>query len=289
MLQLFRAALLLPLLAACATAPPPAPLQIDVFTSGASGFGVTSAIIYGPSEAMVVDAQFTNSDAKALIERIDALDRRVTTIFVTHPDADHFIGLAALHARYPQAKLYMTAPALDAFPASAARAIADYKKGSRAHEAPDAEPTPDLLPAKTLTVDGQAVEIIADMPGDFPDHAANSAVWVPSLKTLIAGDLAFDNVHLWLDKSTPEHRAGWRNALERLGALNPSQVIPGHKREAAAPHTTAVLAENIRYLETFDRLRAQHSDAKAFEAAMKAAYPDRAHPLFLQIASASAS
>lgn len=291
MLQLSRAFVLASIfsLAACATQQPRTPLKLDVFTAGASGYGVTSTIIYGEHEAMVVDAQLTNSDAREVAKRIDALGRRVTTIFITHPDADHFIGLALLHERYPQAKIYMTAAALKAFPASAAKAIGDYKKGKRADEAPDAEPTPEVLPGVALAVDGWPVEIIPDMPGDFTEARANSSVWIPSIKALVTGDMAFNDVHMWLDKSTPDWRKAWREALVRLEAMHPAVVVAGHKRTADTPDTPTVLEDNRRYLETFDRLRAANADAKAFEAAMKAAFPERGDAVFLQIASASAS
>lgn len=263
------------------------PLKLDVFTSGTAGYGVTSTLIYGERDAILIDAQFTNSDARKLADRIDTLGRRVTTIFITHPDADHFIGLALLHERYPQARIYMTGPALAAFEDAAAKAIADYKKTSRADEAPDAEPTPELLPAGHLVLEGRRIEIISDRQGDFADAAANSAVWIPSLRALIAGDLAFDEVHLWLDKSDEKKRAAWRAAMDEFQKLDPAIVVAGHKRVADAPDSPAVLARTRGYLETFDRLRAANGDEKAFIEAMKQAYPDWAQSIFLQIAAKS--
>src|SRR5205085_9723661 len=44
------------------------PLQTEVFTAGDSGYAVTSTIIYGPKDAILVDAQFTHADANRLAD-----------------------------------------------------------------------------------------------------------------------------------------------------------------------------------------------------------------------------
>ena len=46
-----------------------ADLQLDVYTAPAEGMGVTSTLISGPTEAILVDAQFRNSDAEKVAER----------------------------------------------------------------------------------------------------------------------------------------------------------------------------------------------------------------------------
>jgi hypothetical protein len=112
-------------------------------------------------------------------------------------------------------------------------------------------------------------------------------VWIPSLRALIAGDLAFDEVHLWLDKSDEKKRAAWRAAMDEFQKLDPAIVVAGHKRVADAPDSPAVLARTRGYLETFDRLRAANGDEKEFIEAMKQAYPDWAQSIFLQIAAKS--
>src|SRR5205085_5501289 len=129
---------------------------------------------------------------------IAALDRKLTVIFITHPDADHFLGLGPLHARFPDAKIYMTNGAIAAYRQDLGQLIADLKKGKRPEEAPPVEPLAVPLPSTSLSVDGQRVTIIPDLQGNYHGRPLNSVVWVPSRKTLIAGDMAFDKVHLWL-------------------------------------------------------------------------------------------
>src|SRR5690242_3458827 len=82
------------LVSSCATTAPVGPLAYQVHTGGPKSFGVTSTIIYGPAEALLVDAQFNYEEAGHLADSIDRLGRRLTTIFITHPDPDHYVGLA---------------------------------------------------------------------------------------------------------------------------------------------------------------------------------------------------
>ena len=67
-----------------------APLALDVYTADAQGVGVTSVLIYGEHEAILVDTQFRISDAEKLADRIAATKRRLKAILITHPHFDHF-------------------------------------------------------------------------------------------------------------------------------------------------------------------------------------------------------
>ena len=48
----------------------PAQLHLDVFTSSPNGFSVTSTLIYGDKELIVIDPQFLLSEAKQLANKI---------------------------------------------------------------------------------------------------------------------------------------------------------------------------------------------------------------------------
>ena len=87
-----------------ADAPPP--LQLKVFRgSGAHmGLEVNSAIIYGEKEAVLVDAQFTLSNAHRLVAEILETGRELTTIYITHEHPDHFLGLPVIKQAFPNAR-----------------------------------------------------------------------------------------------------------------------------------------------------------------------------------------
>ena len=60
-------------------------LHLDVFIGAADSWDVTSTLIYGKSEAILVDCQFRISQAKKLADQVAARGRRLKAIIVTHP------------------------------------------------------------------------------------------------------------------------------------------------------------------------------------------------------------
>lgn len=105
----------------------PEMLRLDVFIGQADSWDVTSTLICGKSEAILVDSQFRISQAKRLADQVTARGRRLKAIIVTHPDYDHYIGKAMLHERFPDTPIYMTAVALEEFNAPQGEELAKKK------------------------------------------------------------------------------------------------------------------------------------------------------------------
>lgn len=119
------AALLLPLaLAASFTSAPllaapaaPAPasaaksqLRLQTFHPGPQAmFSVSSVLIEGRNDAILVNAQFAAGDARRLVEQIRASGKRLTTIYISHGDPDYYFGLATVQDAFPQARIVATA------------------------------------------------------------------------------------------------------------------------------------------------------------------------------------
>src|SRR5579863_1748945 len=87
----------------------PAPLSLEVYTADDKGIGVTSTLIYGEHEAILVDTQFRISDASKLADLIAAKGRRLTAILISHPHFDHYFGAAVLLKRFPGTPVYASA------------------------------------------------------------------------------------------------------------------------------------------------------------------------------------
>src|SRR5262245_50930288 len=97
-----------------------APLALDVYTADTEGIGVTSVLIYGDREAILVDTQFRISDAERLADRVAAKGRRLKAILVTHPHFDHFYRASVLRRRFPEAPVYTNAADVEYIKASLA-------------------------------------------------------------------------------------------------------------------------------------------------------------------------
>ena len=72
-------------------------------------FSVSSVLIEGRHDAILVDAQFGASDARKLVERIRASGKQLTTIYISHGDPDYYFGLATVQDAFPQARIVATA------------------------------------------------------------------------------------------------------------------------------------------------------------------------------------
>src|SRR5580658_1180777 len=69
----------------------------------------TSTLIFGARDAVLVDALMTVPEATALADWIALHQRQLTTIYITHGHADHFLGLPVLLNRFPGARAVATA------------------------------------------------------------------------------------------------------------------------------------------------------------------------------------
>jgi len=261
-------------------------LRLIQFTSDTSAFHVGSTLVLGPTEALLVDAQFHWSDAKREADSIAATGTHLKAIFITHGDEDHYLGAAAFVERFPGTPVYMTAAAIE----ENKHLMAPYVTRPRKDwppESPDSLVTPQVLPSTALTVDGERVEIVPDQQGDVL-RPSNSFVWIPSLRAVLTDDIVFNKVHPWLAASDAASRQRWHEAIKRIAALHPRIVIAAHKKSLDTPDTPDVLQAMDQYLTDFDAARVASPNAEALVAAMRQKYPDYSVPLLLNYSAQAA-
>src|SRR5580692_653603 len=75
---------------------------------------ITSTLIFGEYDAVLVDAMGTVAEAEALADWVARHDRNLKTIYITHAHFDHFYGLSVLLDRFPSARAIATPKALAA-------------------------------------------------------------------------------------------------------------------------------------------------------------------------------
>jgi glyoxylase-like metal-dependent hydrolase (beta-lactamase superfamily II) len=69
---------------------------------------ISSTLIYGERDAVLVDAFITVEQADALVDWVEASGKNLTTIYATHGHGDHFFGIGALLDRFPNARAVAT-------------------------------------------------------------------------------------------------------------------------------------------------------------------------------------
>src|SRR5690242_5027872 len=249
------------------------PLALDVYTADAQGIGVTSTLIYGDTEAILVDTQFRIPDAEKLADRIAAKGRRLKAILVTHPHFDHYFGASVLLKRFPGTPVYASASDIEYIKGNGPTTVAEIRARFGADTIPANISTPEVWPDTHFTVDGQAVDVIADLQGDVGPGPRNNVVWVPSLGAAIVGDIAFNQVHLSLRATDAQSRKAWQETLRLIRERNPRIVVAGHKNHPELPDTPDVLAFNQAYLTEFEAALAASHNAAQLIAAMKGRFP----------------
>jgi len=75
---------------------------------------ITSTLIFGEHDAVLVDAMTTVAEAEALAHWVALHNRNLETIYITHAHFDHFYGLSILLDRFPGARAIATPKTVNA-------------------------------------------------------------------------------------------------------------------------------------------------------------------------------
>ncbi|HEJ8090489.1 TPA: MBL fold metallo-hydrolase [Serratia liquefaciens] len=246
-------------------------LTMEVYNPGEkSVFPVSSEIISGKHEVALIDAQFQRNDAEALVKKIKATGKKLTTVYISHSDPDFYFGLDVIKAAFPEAKIIASPGTIEEINATKDGKVA-YWGPILKDNAPKAVVVPQALQGDSFTVDGQKVEV-KGLTGPTPER---TYVWIPALKAVVGGvPVAGDNIHPWIaDNQTVESRAHWQQTLEGIKALKPEVVVPGHFLPGA-DQTLKSVTFTQNYLTTLEAELPKAKDSAALVAAMKKHYPN---------------
>lgn len=237
---------------------------------------ITSILIYGERDAILVDAPTTVAQSTTVADWIEATGKNLTTIYITHGHGDHFFGTGTIQARFPEARAIAACEVVERMREQIAPAVMDGMWNKRF---PGLIPTDiviaDPMPDSYIDLEGHELRVVSMGHSDTDD---TTCLHVPSLDLVVAGDVAYNGVHQYLSESTtPEKRLAWIAALDAIEALAPKIVIAGHKRPGN-DDGPEIIEETRQYIRDFDRLVNETSSTLELYHAMLALYPDRVNP-----------
>ena len=255
------------------------PLHLDVYNPGHDAlFPVSSVIVSGEREAVLVDAQFGKAQAEQVAKRLRASGKRLTTIYISHGDPDYYFGLDTLTQAFPDAKVVASAATVAHIRQTMDTKLA-YWGPQMGADKPTKLVVPKVLAGNRLELEGQTLEVVG-LDGPQPDR---SFVWIPSIKAVVGGVVVSENIHVWMaDTQSAQSHTDWLATLAHIEKLAPRTVIPGHYLGQSSRSLDAVRF-TAGYIRAFDSEAAKARDAAALIAAMSKRYPNLADESSLEL------
>jgi glyoxylase-like metal-dependent hydrolase (beta-lactamase superfamily II) len=236
---------------------------------------ISSTLISGERDAVLVDTFITVEQNRALVEWIAASGKNLTTIYATHGHGDHFFGVNTIRKRFPNARFVATRDVITIMREQASSPVLESFWKSRFPGQIDST----LVIAEELA--GTVIELeggeLVSIPLGHTDTDNTTCLHVPSIGLVVAGDAVYNDVHVYLAESTADSRKEWLAALDTIESLKPGAVVAGHKRPGVAD-TPNIVGETRQYISDFDRIAADTQTAQGLYNQMLALYPNRVNP-----------
>jgi len=236
---------------------------------------MASTLIYGDKDAVLVDAYMTTKQASALADWVASKGKNLTTIYVTHGHGDHWFGVGTLLERFPKTRVMATINTVKVMRQNASPEALDgaWKPGFPG-QIPDKLAIAEELEANVIDLEGNEL-VVVELGHTDTDHT--TCLHVPSVGLVVAGDAAYNDVHLYLAESNAEKRQEWIAALNKIESLKPRAVVASHKRPENDDNPR-IIEETRQYIRDFDRLVEKTKTAQEFYDKMLEIYPNRVNP-----------
>lgn len=228
-------------------------------------FPVSSVIVEGDQEVLLVDAQFQRNDAEALLLQIQAIGKPLKTIYISHYDPDFYFGLDVISQAFPEAEILATPETLAHIEASI---ISKYKYWSPIlkNNAPKMLVLPKATDAGHLNIGSSRLQIRGKDINPALTYLCDA-----DSKTVLGGVPLYEGTHLWLaDSQPPQARSLWARTLDDIAALKPNTVIPGHYIGTPSPNT---ITFNQRYLGEVEKAVSAAKNSGDVIRHLKTAFP----------------
>jgi len=244
-------------------------VTVHTYTSPPEGWLVNTHILEGPTKLVIFDGQLMKACADEAAAYARQLDKPVERIILSHPHPDHWSGFEVLTARFPQAEVHAL-PAVT----EVVRAAGEIMLGKL-------QPFGDMV-ASRVTVPSCASSVgPQDFDGarlefwEYPHGESDVQLMalLPEEQVMLAFDLVFaPRDHAF---TLAGHFDNWVTILESLKAMpGYDTIVIGHD----TPTDPSAFDATIVYLNRAKEIHAASKDGQSYASALKAAFPDRAQP-----------
>ena len=234
----------------------------------------TVTLIWGERDALLVDTFLSDAQTTELANWIEAKGRTLRTIYLTQtsrPLLRSDLSVAALSAGARRSATQRDAGDAHGL---APDLVANNWSRRWPGQIPERLTIAAELHAESFDLEGHEIRVIDTGHTDTDD---TTALHIPSLGLLIAGDAIYNETHPFLVESDRAGRQAWLAAIDRLAAINPQAVVVGHgplDPDCSPGHIDATR----RYIRDFDRVDRDTATARDLYDRMLALYPNRINP-----------
>jgi glyoxylase-like metal-dependent hydrolase (beta-lactamase superfamily II) len=229
---------------------------------------IASTLIYGSEDAVLTDPGLTTDQASALGDWVDGTGRNLTDIFITHGHGDHWFAAGLLAERFG-ARVVATAGTIAQMQANADARPAVWDKVYPG--IPPSPVTAVTVPHNRFALEGHDLVIVETGHTDTDD---TSVLNIPDLGLLVAGDVIYNGVHMYLGESVVVGGfKPWRDAIDKVEALQPRHIVACHQNKQLDDNAERTIAETRQYLDDADELLRTESTAVGFFNAKVDRYP----------------
>ena len=202
-------------------------LSTKIFFSDENGFEVASVIVMGKRDAVLLDAQWTLSNAHRVIAEILETGRNLTTIYLTHAHPDHYFGAGVIAQAFPNARVVAIPSEADIINRQFFGKVEHWEGIIGAQNVCRVETNVESLKEDHFELEGHRLEILSKVMGDM---RYNTMVWIPSIKTLYGSDVLFNQAHPFTCELTREEREQWIADVDKIETMGAEVIIPGHQK-----------------------------------------------------------
>jgi glyoxylase-like metal-dependent hydrolase (beta-lactamase superfamily II) len=246
------------------------PLATKVFYSDEEGFEVASVIVMGKTDAVLLDAQWTLSNAHRVISEILETGKVLKTIYISHAHPDHYFGLGTIAHAFPEARIIAIPSEADLINRQFFGKIKHWEGIIGPINLCRKKARIEPLKSNYFELEGHRLEIKSKVMGDMK---YNTMVWIPLIKTLYASDVLFNQSHPFTCELKPKERKQWIRDIDRIEKMRAKVIIPGHQKPGM-PFDESSLDFTREYILATDEELARTTNREAFFYNMADRFPE---------------
>jgi glyoxylase-like metal-dependent hydrolase (beta-lactamase superfamily II) len=253
-------------------------LNFEVYNADENSFNVTSTLVIGETETLLIDTGFTRADALRIAAKVLDAGKPLNTIFISQADPDYYFGASELLKIFPEANVITTPAVRDAIAKKLEKKVSFWgpKMGLNAPQKPK---LPKAVHSNEIKVDNEIIQI-RDADGVL---AHRPYLWVPSEKAILGNVGIVQGMHVWMaDTQSDKEVQAWLTQLEEMQALKPKLVVPGHMM-ADGKLDVSTINFTHTWIERFEEAKKESNNSAELIDTMVKHYPELGSDFSLEL------